>query len=234
MVRASRKRGFLLIAESESDERRFLEIKGKIRFPSRIIFVDESSINAGDLQRSLLEVVSFFRVQGQYLPRKFTVWRDQCRDGFCSQPPHRFEAVPAVGRPKSAIGCRDGDYWIKKRSRLLDYSCQLLVMGLGEIALKWGRLDGIDRQHRNNQRRATQRISPGADNGSTFLFHAADNLSNRFGRHFKFAIQSFEPLRFWLRLARCTFPFGGSLLRHMVTSVMEIRNQSVLKAAKRR
>ena len=51
------------IADSESDQGWFVQVERKLRFGTRGIFVHQTTVDAYDLQRSFLEVVSLLGIE---------------------------------------------------------------------------------------------------------------------------------------------------------------------------
>src|ERR1700730_5841378 len=64
-----------------------IEIEGEPRFGSRTIFVDQPTVDPHDFQLALFQVMGFFRVQSQDLPRDLAFCDDQSRDEFSSKAP---------------------------------------------------------------------------------------------------------------------------------------------------
>src|SRR6266480_1189216 len=136
MVSAAGENGLLLVAEAKRHKRSFFQVEGEIGFLTRAIFLEQTTINTCDFQRSLLQVVSFLSVQRQDLPGEFDVGSNERRNRLCAKPTHRFEPVTAVRRPETAVGRRDADDRIQKRSCFLYYSRKLLMMRVRKVALK--------------------------------------------------------------------------------------------------
>jgi hypothetical protein len=68
------------IADAKSDQGGFVQVEGELRLKTRGIFVYQTAVNAYDLQRSFLEVVSLLRIQREDLPGNLAVSHDQRSD----------------------------------------------------------------------------------------------------------------------------------------------------------
>src|SRR6266542_6949406 len=82
MVDASTKTWHSLITDTESDQRGFVEIEGKLRFRSRGVFVNQSAVDADNFQSAFFQVMCLLGVQSQNLPRDLAVGYYKSRNGF--------------------------------------------------------------------------------------------------------------------------------------------------------
>src|SRR5262249_57234083 len=103
MIRSSDEHPPLVVGDSQSRQRGILQVEGEGRFRLCGLFLDQTPINADYLERSLFQVVRFFRIQRQYLPRDLTVGNDERRDRAGAEPPHSFEPMQSVRCPKRAV-----------------------------------------------------------------------------------------------------------------------------------
>jgi hypothetical protein len=55
------------IADAESDQGGFVQVERKLGLGTRGIFVHQTTVDADDLQRAFLEVVSLLRIEGEDL-----------------------------------------------------------------------------------------------------------------------------------------------------------------------
>src|SRR6202451_467528 len=133
MVSATAEARNPLVAPSQSDKCRVIEIEGKSRFWSRGIFVDQATVDANDFQRALFEVVRFLCIQSQDLPCNLAFRDDQGRDGFSSKAAHVFETMPTVGGPEASAGRDDSDDRVEETPCLMKHVGQPLVVSVGEV-----------------------------------------------------------------------------------------------------
>src|SRR5262249_58591092 len=75
-----------------------------------------------------------------------------------AEPAEPFRWMLSVRRPAPAVGRSDGDDGIEEAAGLVDHIGQLLVMGVGQVALERCRLDRIDGQHGKQSRMPAQRL----------------------------------------------------------------------------
>ena len=120
-----------------------------------------------DFERPLAEVVRLLGVQREDLPRDLALRYEQRNDGFCAEPPHGFESMPAVRGPEALLRCGDRDHRIEEQPGLVDHARELFVMRIGKIALERRRLDTIDRQCSKQQRIAAEGLDVATDDLST-------------------------------------------------------------------
>src|SRR5262249_41640874 len=120
MVRATGELRTIEIAEPQREQRRFLELGGKIPFLARLLASRQFARHADHLEAAILEVVRFLGVEREDLERQRFVRRDQRRDLLEPEHFRRGEAMAAVRRPQSAVGAAHDDQRIEERSALLD------------------------------------------------------------------------------------------------------------------
>src|ERR1700692_872695 len=95
------------IADAESDQSCFVEVEGELRLGTLGIFVHQTTVDAYDLQRAFLEIVSLLRVHRKNLPGYLAVSHDERSNGFRPKAAHGFEAMPAIRSPEAYLRCHD-------------------------------------------------------------------------------------------------------------------------------
>src|SRR5690242_4921943 len=113
------------------------------------------------------------RVQRQDLPRYLAFRDDQSGDGLSPQAAHGLETMAAVGGPEAPGRSHDSDDGVKKTPSLTDNVGKPFVVSIGEIALKWRRLDLVDGENREQGRITAKRFLIKAH-------HAASSLLDSF------------------------------------------------------
>ena len=97
-----------------------------MRFGSRGIFVDQTTVDADDFQGAFLEIMSLLRIQCQDLPGYLAVRDDERSNGFRPKAAHGLEAMPAVGCPEASTRRDDCDDRVEKNPVLLMTSASRL------------------------------------------------------------------------------------------------------------
>ena len=118
------------IAGAKSDQGGFVEVERELRFGPRGIFVHQTTVDAYDLQRSFLEVVSLLRIQREDLPGYFTVRHDERCNGFRPQAAHGLEAMPAIRSPEASLWCDHSDDRVEKTPGFVDNVGKPFVMSI--------------------------------------------------------------------------------------------------------
>ena len=166
MVSAAAEAWYAFIADAESDQGGFVEVEGELLFRSGGIFVHQAAVDADDLQRAFLEIVSFFRIQREDLPGYLAVRHDERSDGFRSLPAHGFGAMPAIGSPETSLRSDHCDDGIEKTPGFVDNVREPFVMSIGEISLERGGLDSIDWQGAQQYRMTGKRFLVRSNNAT--------------------------------------------------------------------
>src|SRR5260370_41918773 len=99
MINTSAEARYALVANAQRYQRRLIEVEGKLRLGSRCVFIQQTAIDADDLQRFLFQVVRLLRVHSQDLPGDRASRHDQSRNCLCSHAAHGLRTVTPVRRP---------------------------------------------------------------------------------------------------------------------------------------
>jgi len=206
------------VADAKSDQGGFVEVERELRFGTCGIFVHQTTVDAYDLQRAFLEIVSLLRIQREDLPGYLAVSYNERCNGFRPQSAHRFEAMPAIRSPETSLRCDHSDNRVEKTPGFIDDISEPFVMSIGEIPLERGGLDGIDRQNREQDKVPAERVLVRSHHAAAGLLDRLRHLRGSSRRLIQPAFGWAQTLRSGFRLARafpgwCTFDHGrGSIL----------------------
>src|SRR6267154_1408823 len=212
IVGAAGELAVLLVADTERDERGFLQVVGELSFcASRVLGVPQQAAGDADhFERLLAQVVRFFRVEREDLPGDLAFGNDERGDRSGAQPSHRFEAVPAVRGPEAFLGRGDRDHRIQKHPGAVEDVGELPVVGLREVALKRRRLDAIDGQDREDEGILSERIAVRAEHKTAFALDPRAHFLGFGRKRVEPALGRQEAAGAGLGLARRAFR-GGAL-----------------------
>src|SRR6185437_9185431 len=197
------KASILLVAETERDERGFLEFGRELLFRP-VVHHRKRFGQARDLERALAKVVRLLRVEQENAVRHFRFGHDERDDRFGAELAHRAEAVIAVRRPVLALAGRHGDHRIEVAIELVDRIRDALHVRRREIALKGRGFDDVERERREDLPVAAEWISIGREHGAAVILDGATERRHGYGRRGGSQSSSIEA-------ARCGGS-GGALL----------------------
>lgn len=210
MVSAPAEAREAFIADPESDQGWFVEVKRELRFEARGIFVHQTMVDADDLERAFLEIVSLLRIEREDLPGYLAVIRDERSNGFRPKAAHGFEAMPAIWSPEPSLRCDYSNNRVEKTPSFVDDVGEPFVVSIGEISLERSGFDGIDGQNRKQEGMSAERVLVRSHNPAAGFLDCLRHLRSSARRLIQSAFGRAQPFRSGFGFARtlpgwCTF-----------------------------
>ena len=110
--------------------------------------------------------------------------------------------MPAIRSPEASLWCDHSDNRVKKTPGLVDEIRKPFVVSIGEISLKRGGLDGIDRQNREQDRVSAERFLVRSNNAGRRLSRSPPPPPQQHRRLIQPAFGRAQTLRSGFRFAR--------------------------------